>query len=304
MGFLNSFVPIEDLFFRVRWVRKWETNESWSIRNHVLPYTIFWLVLSGTMEVKLNQVCYQLRPYDLLVIPPGTDYSASLTLDGEPLSYLALGCEASLMSLDIVRLYQFPQVTSMEVNNLKPIRKLASTWIRLTHRFSQLAGIYKPEQDIAYMSTHHVSTIQSIAYLQFASLSLQWLSEVLQAIQVHLSSVPLPIEARVKEVCNYITHHLADHLMLDDLAAQVHLSPGHLRALFQQSLHLSPMAYVRLVRLQTARKWLLTTSLSLKEMASRLGYFDQSHFSRVFTEAEGVSPHTYRKRITEEHLLL
>ena len=43
-----------------------------------------------------------------------------------------------------------------------------------------------------------------------------------------------------------------------------------------------------------ACQWLTGTPMTLKEIASRLGYGDQFHFSRKFKAFSGVSPSMYR----------
>ena len=46
-----------------------------------------------------------------------------------------------------------------------------------------------------------------------------------------------------------------------------------------------------------ARQLLNDTDMTLKNIASAIGYNDVSYFSRTFKEHEGVSPSAYRKKI-------
>jgi transcriptional regulator GlxA family with amidase domain len=55
-----------------------------------------------------------------------------------------------------------------------------------------------------------------------------------------------------------------------------------LEYLFQQTLGLSPAAYYRRLRLQTARRMVVDTRLKLQEIAIRTGFNSLSAFSRRF----------------------
>jgi len=57
-----------------------------------------------------------------------------------------------------------------------------------------------------------------------------------------------------------------------------------------------PATYIRLIRLNYAKKLLLQTDLSITEIAYQCGFSSQSLFSRTFTAQEGVSPSLFRRR--------
>lgn len=58
--------------------------------------------------------------------------------------------------------------------------------------------------------------------------------------------------------------------------------------------------YFKAQRIQKARELLETTSLSVKEIAARVGIQDQSHFTRDFKRGHRLTPSQYR----EEYLVL
>lgn len=66
---------------------------------------------------------------------------------------------------------------------------------------------------------------------------------------------------------------------------------------FKKATGLSPKEYAREVRLARAEELLSGSSLSVKEIASRLGYFSASHFSLEFRKGRGVSPAAWPGRI-------
>jgi AraC family transcriptional regulator len=96
--------------------------------------------------------------------------------------------------------------------------------------------------------------------------------------------------ARLRHVLDFIHSHLADDLSLSDVATRVGLSPYHFSRLFKQSTGFSPYRYLLTQRVEAARRLLLSTSLSPAEVASEVGFYDQSHLTRHFKRLTGFTP--------------
>lgn len=77
---------------------------------------------------------------------------------------------------------------------------------------------------------------------------------------------------------------------LQTLSSRTGYSPEHLRALFRAEFGLSPGAYRNQLRMAEAMECVANSKLSVKEIAYRLGFKHQSHFSLAFRHALGISP--------------
>jgi AraC family transcriptional regulator, arabinose operon regulatory protein len=101
----------------------------------------------------------------------------------------------------------------------------------------------------------------------------------------------------VEKVARCIVHmseHLDQPLRVAQLAAQASLSAAHFTALFKEQTGCSPRDYLHLLRIHRACQLLHGTALPVKEIAARLGYQDQFHFSRQFKAFQGVAPTEFR----------
>jgi AraC-like DNA-binding protein len=103
----------------------------------------------------------------------------------------------------------------------------------------------------------------------------------------------LPRES-CKLIEDYIDTHLDTALELHKLAALVGMSPSHFTRSFHKAFGLTPHRYVIQCRILRARELLASTQLPLTEIALTVGFADQSHFCRRFTEGVGVTPGAFR----------
>lgn len=80
------------------------------------------------------------------------------------------------------------------------------------------------------------------------------------------------------------------------LAESLAVSAPYLSKLFHEQTGTSPMRYLTELRMSRARKLLADSSLTVREIAVRVGYPDPFHFSRSFKNAVGVSPAQFREQ--------
>ena len=101
---------------------------------------------------------------------------------------------------------------------------------------------------------------------------------------------------KVAQAIIYMSEHLDQPLRVSALAALANLSQAHFSVLFKQQTGCSPRDYLHLLRIHGACQLLRGSTLNVKEIAARLGYQDQFHFSRQFKAFQGLSPTEYRER--------
>lgn len=100
------------------------------------------------------------------------------------------------------------------------------------------------------------------------------------------------------EILEQAKHLLAQNTAttIAQIAAQCCVSESSLRRLFLQHAGLSPVAYRNSVKLQKACDLLISTNLSINEIATMLDYFDSSYFCKQFLKELGCTPTQYRQQ--------
>lgn len=122
---------------------------------------------------------------------------------------------------------------------------------------------------------------------------LQHYSAQKHTIQEYTGGLP---KYKLRQTIDYINEHLAEDLSLAVIARQIDMSQYHFARLFKQSTGLAPHQYVIQCRIERAKQLLLQSKLSIAEVASLVGFTDQSHFTRYFKRLVGVKPTTVRKK--------
>ena len=101
--------------------------------------------------------------------------------------------------------------------------------------------------------------------------------------------------AWLTQAVDYLHAHRLDRISLGDLARSVGVHPTRLAHEFRARLFVSPGEYVRRLRLEWAAQQLERGDASVAEVAVRAGFYDQSHFSRMFRRHFGIAPAAWRR---------
>jgi AraC-like DNA-binding protein len=96
-----------------------------------------------------------------------------------------------------------------------------------------------------------------------------------------------------------MVHHVDSRMNVADYAAMFGVSRVTLYKRFREAFGRSPVQVLNEIRLAHADRLLLTTPLSVTEIASAAGYASPLYFSRAFKKARGLPPSAYRSRGTQ-----
>lgn len=101
-------------------------------------------------------------------------------------------------------------------------------------------------------------------------------------------------QLRIKQMLAFIQAHFREKLTLDQIAGAANISRNTCLSCFRHVLGLSPMECLTNHRLEHAFHLLLSSDLTVAEIAERCGFGDASYFGKVFRKKTGLSPTQYR----------
>jgi AraC family transcriptional regulator len=100
----------------------------------------------------------------------------------------------------------------------------------------------------------------------------------------------------LRQVRAAIEGRFQEPLTLSELARSVDVHPGHLARAFRRHYGATVGELIRELRVAYARRR-LETAAPLQDIASDAGFADQSHFTRTFRRATGMTPAQYRRAL-------
>lgn len=203
--------------------------------------------------------------------PPWFEIIHPLTIDGEPVGYLALSaCRDPTF-------------------RLTPLKTL---WLRFVSE-----GIDLPWQTLRLAWEHLPPLPRERRHAWKRNLVLQG-REALRLFEDESGSLPdsdaLP--PRISQVCRDVQSRYMEPLTLRQLAAELGVSPEHLSRLFHQHTGLRFREYLAETRVNAAKEALRHSPDLVSEIAGRCGFSTLSRFNRAFRTLTGTTPRDYRKR--------
>lgn len=109
-------------------------------------------------------------------------------------------------------------------------------------------------------------------------------------------SLPAPAAAHLNRFAAEIERSFRTHAPLTHYASRLGVSVAHLNALCRQYAGRSALMMVHDRLLLEARRNLVYTAMTVREVAELLGFGDPAYFTRFFRRATGVSPTEFRQR--------
>lgn len=278
---------VKDIDFIVLCMGQNETKTPWHIQDISSSFARIYYVEKGKAVFHLTNGDVEMSPGHMYLIPPN-----------QTISY---DCEAGLcsyyllvnpcMRTDIFDLYEYP----FEVRSNEATRLLFENYCTLYPQLSlpTMGSAQEFEEHSAF--SHYAATFAAMQ--PYEKLQLQGLALILFSYfqkRAHLrESVS---DSRVMDLVKYIQENVNESITLDQLAERACLTKCSVIRAFKNAMGVSPLQYVNRKKVQQAQSYLLTTNMSVSEIAHALGVNDVSYFIRMFHKILGYTPMEYRMK--------
>jgi AraC-like DNA-binding protein len=275
---------LQVLCCRYWWLEEWEHSK--------LSFP-FWRLYSNYNEgafIEFEHKVYPMKPDMIYLIPPNTDYSSRLYDHPIPLKGHRLTGggvwgipvekraeiieEGAVAHLFIHFVFDNPYITvkpgiyefPMDDNLQKKITKLRNYLLENPYKFN--------------LNVYFV--IQSVICSLLGDIDKENWTQV-------------SMDSRIIKVQSYIRDHINDALTNESLAELACLTPNALARLFKDEVGLTLQTFIRQRRIDKACSLFLHTDLSIDQVASRTGFSNRYHFTRIFREITDITPAKYKK---------
>jgi AraC-like DNA-binding protein len=259
----------------------------------------------------LDQQRVEIQPGEVLVIPPGTlHYSKPEDIPPFTYEFIHFETEADWQVLSNDESMEFL------ADKLKGVPDRSRDYFMLPEsRYENICldtvikmGSSQPEIMKLFGKAFRERVSPQINSSQLASLCVMEILVLLTRCtlekigNVRDFKVPRKTSRLVQEAV-FIMHENYETLTeIKDLAKNLSVTPQHLIHLFKENLQTTPLEYLNRLKLDKAKKLLMNSNLSIKEVAFASGFRSPHYFSRIFRLKEGCSPSEFAKNIHRNRL--
>lgn len=245
-----------------------------------IPITAHWhnriellYMISGALDIYLNDVHTIARPEQTVIILPNTIHCATTSSTGAEYYVIAFDpqnfCNNTIVSDDYIHSLLHQQIAFSPVTDHP----------RITKVMKELTSLLSDTK-----KQHPLCSISKIYEL---------LGLFYQYCIVDASQIRKPDE-RFKDVLLYVNGHFTEDISSKTLSRQFGYDESYFCRRFKEATGASPTKYIRYLRLEKAQHLLHTTSENICDIALRCGFSDICYFSNCFKRQFGISPSVFR----------
>jgi AraC-like DNA-binding protein len=245
------------------------------------------IVVQGEKEVLLARERFRYGPADYLVASIDLPVTGQVTEASSNVPYLALKLEFT--PSQILEVLSDSEIRVGPKKNAKRAMFVSRMELSLLDAVIRLARLLENPKDIPVLAPLFTKEI---------------IYRVLQG-QHGVSLAQIAIEGsgayRIREVIQYIMKNYDKSFRIEELAEIANMSVSSLHRHFKEVTAMSPIQFQKQLRLQEARRLLLSESTDAADVAFRVGYESPSQFSREYSRMFGFPPREDIKRLRAKY---
>ena len=241
-------------------VNRLEHTEARALPSHAHQAGFVSLMVRGQYRETAGFLHFRYQPFSCVYHPPGMEHRDEVGQAGVTL--LAFEFKPQLFeAADFSRL------------NLRPIIDLSGG-----HAAWELVDLYR----------RICARVDNQLDLESRAVSL--------AFSIVRCSTRVPRDLRsLRRACEYVHAHFDENLTLAQVADAAGVHPVYLGHVFRQEFGETLGEYLNRVRVRAAAERLANSTVPLSAIALDFGFYDQSHFTRVFRQFTGATPGAFRE---------
>ncbi|MDR1019095.1 MAG: response regulator [Lachnospiraceae bacterium] len=177
--------------------------------------------------------------------------------------------------------------TSSEINNNMRLKVLEI--VMRAESISVLCGAYKYKFEDR---TGYMDSIMSLSSKDELSVWLK--NKIISTTKLVSDKLTEKNDNIIDKAKSIIEENFMKDISLNEISRKVNVSPYYFSKMFKESEDITYIDYLTNLRIDLAKKKLLTTDETIKEICHSVGYNDPNYFSRIFKNKVGMSPSEFK----------
>lgn len=265
-----------------------ELNANWNWKNINSPFARIYYVVGGEAKTYIDGRVYLLRPGYLYLTPPFTLH------DDESDSFFSLyyihfyektyNKESIFEKLDFPVEIKGDALDSLLIEKLLKMNPNRHLKYIDPEVYDNIPTFSQYVADNNRLPTHSIIGTQGILY--------QLISKFMELAKLKSRYE----DERINQCLRYIHENTDKNVTLSQLADIACITEDHLIRIFKKEINCTPIRYINLKKMEKAQLLLLTTQLSISDIALELSIDNISYFNRLFKQYTNLTPGQYRNK--------
>lgn len=164
---------------------------------------------------------------------------------------------------------------------------------KLCAHYASLGGL-SPAVGYDLESAYHKAILSANQVSVLQTLQNDILDTFIKQVRQHKAALNSHISPEIRRGCEYILQNVESDLTLEDIAAHTGYTPYYFSRKFKQETGESVNHYIKAQKIEHSKILLMTTDLSIQEIADKLSLCSPTYFSSAFHSLTGCTPTQYR----------
>ena len=233
------------------------------------PFWVFEFIVRGQGTVKIEEESFSVSQGDIYILPRNRSHFIFARKEAPWIKrYFRLTGtlpEMLLKSYNLENRYFFPQCREEHFQ----------------HIFQEMIELFR-------LKSHDMNDRAALLLLQL----IQYLA--------NRASGEVPLTTQALKIRHYLDRMLYGKLNLDRMSRDLSIPRNRIIQVCREELKRTPYDYFLARKIDIAKSMLNVRDIRISEVAAKLNFTDQYHFSRVFKQKTGTSPSDFRARETRE----
>lgn len=255
------------------WCGYFQSAEQWNHDERINPDFEMIIVTGGSLKLSFNEQKIIVSSGEMLLIPPYTHFVGFGDETG--VDFYWLHFEAARLQLVNKNTYIKPAVKVWKI-------PIFSNGILLDNELFLIQQM----QTIKQRVFSDTSLLDAYLYTLLLSISEKYQQPTYLNTDKHYL---------IDYIKKYLRWNYQRHIEIEEIANYFGYNKAYISNLFSRETGETITQYLSTLRLEAARQDLVTTNLSIREIANANGFEDEKYFSRVFSKKNQISPREYRK---------
>lgn len=270
-----------------------EHEANWNWKNVRSPFARLYYITEGEAKIILHtsggqpEETITLRPDHLYLIPPFTLHSN--VCHGTFKHYYIHLLESASERFHYLTEFTYPK----EIPAVSTDLQLFQSLVRINHQLSLAeSNPASYNDDRSLMQNVDLGRQRPLCdKVESRGILYILLSRFLRSAK----PVKTIKDERIMRTIELLESDISRPTSIDHLAKAANMSKDHFIRKFRRETGTTPLVYITARKIKMAETMLITTTLPIKSIASRLGFDDTAYFHRLFRKYAGKSPQKYRE---------